>query len=403
MGKNQPMAFEQSWRWFGPNDPISLGEIRQTGATSIVTALHQIPIGESWNTAKIIEHKQLIEKAGLRWSVTESIPVHEDIKKRNGNYRKYIENYKETIANLGKCGIGIVCYNFMPVLDWLRTDLRAVFKDGSITTKFEKKVLAAFDIFILKRKNAEKNYSGEEIKEAEEYHRTMTAGQQEELLQTILLGFPGSLEAYTLDGFKSELEKYDNIDVNGLRQNLLSFIREITLIAEESGVLLGIHPDDPPFPLFGLPRVVSTKKDFEEIMSAVDSQSNGITFCPGSLAVSPDNDVVNMAETFATRINFIHLRNVKKDRKGGFIEDNHLDGDVDMYGVMKPLVLEQERRIKNGLEGSRTPMRSDHGHLMIPDMSRKGIYPGYSLFGRMRGLAELRGLELGIRRSLNLD
>ncbi len=396
------MPFEQAWRWFGPNDPISLEEVKQTGAAGIVTALHQISIGEAWTIDKIIERKRIIEKTGLTWSVTESIPVHEDIKKRNGNYRRRIDNYKETIRNLGKWGIDVVCYNFMPVLDWLRTDLRVVFKDGSITTKFEKKVLAAFDIFILKRNDAEKDYSDAEIKEAELYYRAMTSDQQDKLLQTILLGFPGSLEAYTLDGFKAELTKYDGVGPETIRQNLQSFIQEIIPVAEESGVLLGIHPDDPPFPLFGLPRVVSTKKDFERILAVTDSQANGITYCPGSLAAFPQNDVVNMAETFASRINFIHLRNVKRDGKGGFIEDNHLDGDVDMYGVMKPLVLEQERRIKKGLKGSRLPLRPDHGHLMIPDMNRKGIYPGYSLFGRMRGLAELRGLELGIRRSLGL-
>lgn len=396
------MPFEQALRWFGPNDPVSLEEIRQTGATGIVTALHQIPIGESWAVEKIIERKQIIEKTGLTWSVIESIPVHEDIKKRNGNYRNRIDNYKETIRNVGKCGIDTVCYNFMPVLDWLRTDLRVVFKDGSITTKFERKVLAAFDNFMLKRKGAEKDYSDVEINEAEQYYRTMTIDQQDKLLQTILLGFPGSLEAYTPDGFRSELAKYDNIDASELRQNLRSFIKEIIPVAEESGVLLGIHPDDPPFPLFGLPRVVSNEKDFEQILSVTDSQSNGITYCPGSLAASAENDVVGMAEKFASRINFIHLRNVKRDGKGGFVEDNHLDGDVDMYGVMKPLIVEQQRRVEKGATCSRLPLRPDHGHLMIPDMNRKGIYPGYSLFGRMRGLAELRGLELGIRRSLGL-
>jgi mannonate dehydratase len=396
------MPFEQAWRWFGPNDPISLGEIKQTGATGIVTALHQIPIGETWTTEKITERKQIIEKAGLSWSVTESIPVHEDIKKRNGNYQERVENYKETIRNLGKSGIDTVCYNFMPVLDWLRTDLRVVFKDGSITTKFERRVLVAFDMFMLKRKGAEKDYTDSEINEAERYYRTMTNDDREKLLQTILLGFPGSLEAYTLDGFKAELAKYDNIGAEEIRQNLRMFIKEIIPVAEESGVLLGIHPDDPPFPLFGLPRVVSTKKDFEQILAVADSQANGITYCPGSLAASSENDVVGMAEKFASRINFIHLRNVKRDGKGGFVEDNHLDGDVDMYGVMKPLILEQQRRVENGLKGSRMPLRPDHGHLMIPDMNRKGIYPGYSLFGRMRGLAELRGLEFGIRRSLGL-
>jgi mannonate dehydratase len=255
----------------------------------------------------------------------------------------------------------------------------------------------------LKRKDAEKDYSDDEIKEANKYHSMMTSDQRENLLQTILLGFPGSLETYSLERFKSELAKYNSVGADELRQNLHSFIKEIMPVAEESGVLMGIHPDDPPFPLFGLPRVVSKKNDFEQILNVNDSPSNGITYCPGSLAALPENDVVDLAETFARRVNFIHLRNVKKDGHGGFVEDNHLDGDVDMYGVMRPLVIEQNRRIEKGLKGSRLPLRPDHGHLMLPDMGRKGIYPGYSLFGRMRGLAELRGLELGIRRSLGLQ
>ncbi len=396
------MSFEQTWRWFGPNDPCSLKEIKQTGATGIVTALHQVPVGEVWPVDEIMKRKRLIESEGFSWSVTESVPVHEDIKKRNGNYRRYIENYTGTLINLARCGVDIVCYNFMPVFDWLRTDLRVVFGDGSITTKFERKVLAAFDIHMLKRKGAENDYTEEQLREGKAYFGQMSAEEKEKLLRTILLGLPGSLEAYTLDAFREALGKYDTIGDAELRGNLCEFIREITPAAEEAGVLLGIHPDDPPFPLFGLPRVVSNKKDFEQILAASDSPSNGLTFCPGSLVASPDNDVVDMAESFAKRINFIHLRNVRRDGKGGFIEDNHLDGDVDMYGVMKTLVIEQSRRASLGLKSARMPMRPDHGHLMIPDMNRQGIYPGYSLFGRMRGLAELRGLELGIRRSIGL-
>ena len=397
------MSFEQTWRWFGPNDPCSLKEIKQTGATGIVTALHQVPVGEVWPVDEIMKRKRLIESEGFSWSVTESVPVHEDIKKRNGNYRRYIENYTGTLRNLARCGVDIVCYNFMPVFDWLRTDLRVVFGDGSITTKFERKVLAAFDIHMLKREGAEKDYTEEQLREGKAHYERMGSEEKEKLLQTILLGLPGSLEAYTLDAFREALGKYDTIGDAELRGNLCEFIREITPAAEEDGVLLGIHPDDPPFPLFGLPRVVSNKKDFEQILAASDSPSNGLTFCPGSLVASPDNDIVDMAESFAKRINFIHLRNVKRDGKGGFIEDNHLDGDVDMYGVMKPLVIEQSRRASLGLKSARMPMRPDHGHLMIPDMNRQGIYPGYSLFGRMRGLAELRGLELGIRRSIGLQ
>lgn len=394
------MPFEQTWRWFGPNDPFSLKEIKQTGATGIVTALHQIPIGEVWSVDEIMKRKNIIEADGLTWSVTESVPVHEDIKKRSGDYRKYIESYKQTLRNLASCRIDIVCYNFMPVFDWLRTDLEVVFGDGSITTKFERKVVIAFDMFMLKRPGAANDYTNEELAEAETYYKGMSDKEKDRLLRTILLGLPGSLEAYTLDAFRNALAKYNGIGDKEIREHLYAFIQDITPAAEEAGVLLGIHPDDPPFPLFGLPRVVGTKKDFEQILAAADSQSNGLTFCPGSLAASPRNDVVDMSEAFAKRINFIHLRNVTKDGKGGFVEDYQLGGDIDMYAVMKPLVIEQNRRASLGLKSARMPLRPDHGHLMIPDMDRKGIYPGYSLFGRMRGLAELRGLELGIRRSI---
>ena len=394
------MSFEQTWRWFGPRDPFSLKEIKQTGATGIVTALHQIPIGEVWPVDEIMRRKTLIEADGLTWSVTESVPVHEDIKKRSGNYRKYVDNYIATLRNLAKCGVDIVCYNFMPVFDWLRTDLEVIFSDGSITTKFERKVVVAFDMFMLKRSGAASDYTDSELAEAEAYYRGMSDKEKDKLLKTILLGLPGSLEAYTLDAFSDALGKYNGIVDKELREHLHEFIRDITPAAEEAGVLLGIHPDDPPFPLFGLPRVVSKKKDFEEILGAAESQSNGLTFCPGSLAADPNNDVVDMSESFAKRVNFIHLRNVTKDGKGGFVEDYQLGGDIDMYGVMKPLVIEQNRRTSLGLKSARMPLRPDHGHLMIPDMHRKGIYPGYSLFGRMRGLAELRGLELGIRASL---
>jgi mannonate dehydratase len=396
------MALEQTWRWFGPKDPISLEEIKQTGATGIVTALHQIPTGEVWLVDEIIKRKQLIEAEGLNWPVAESIPVHEDIKKRKGNYKFYIENYKESIRNLGKCDIDIVCYNFMPVLDWSRTDLQVVFKDGSITTKFEVKVMTAFDIFILKRPQAERNYSEDQISLAKQYFENLNETQKEKLIETVLLGFPGSGEAYTLEGLKVAINKYDEIGDSELRENLYDFIKEIIPAAEESEVLMAIHPDDPPWPLLGLPRVVSNKEDIKQILNVSDSPFNGITLCTGSLGACAQNDLVDMAKSFANRINFIHLRNVTRDKDNNFTEDNHLDGDVDMFGVMKALVIEQKQRVDEGRKDFRMPFRPDHGHLMIPDMNRKNIYPGYSLFGRMRGLAELRGLELGIRQSLKL-
>lgn len=396
------MGFEHTWRWFGPKDPISLKEIKQTGATGIVTALHHIPTGEVWTIDEILKRKKTIENEGLTWSVVESVPVHENIKKRKDNYKVLIENYKETIRNIGKCGIDTICYNFMPVLDWSRTDLNVTFRDGSITTKFDAKVFAAFDLFILKRKNAEKDYSQEKIDEAKKYFETLNESEIKKLTDTVLLGLPGSLEAYTLEQFRDALNDYNNIGDKELRSNLYEFIREIIPVAEESNVRMAIHPDDPPFPLLGLPRVVSSSEDIEKILNTVNSNANGITLCTGSLGAGYFNNCVDIAERFADKVNFIHLRNVWRNEEGDFLEENHLEGDVDMYGVIKALLLEQKKRKESGRSDYRMPMRPDHGHLMIPDMNREGIYPGYSLFGRMRGLAELRGLELGISRSLDL-
>ncbi len=397
------MALEQTWRWFGPADPISLKEIKQTGATGIVTALHQIPAGEIWPVEEILKRKAIIASEGLTWSVAESVPVHEDIKKRTGNYRRCLENYAASIRNLGYCGIDIVCYNFMPILDWSRTDLEVEFKDGSITTKFETKAFAAFDLFILQRPQAEANYSADQIQQARQYFAGLSESRKEKLKQTVLLGLPGSLQAYSLEELRTALREYTEIGETELRENLIAFIKEMAPVAEEAGVLLAIHPDDPPWPLLGLPRVVRNKPDLEQILKASDSYANGITFCTGSLGAGFENDLVDMAGTFAERIHFIHLRNVTRNREGDFIEDNHLDGNVDMFSVMKTILLEQKRRIESARQDHRMPMRPDHGHLMLPDQRRKNIYPGYSLFGRMRGLAELRGLELGIQRSLQLQ
>ena len=302
---------------------------------------------------------------------------------------------------MGRYGIDIVCYNFMPVLDWLRTDLNVVFRDGSITTKFESKALAAFDIFILKRDDAERDYSERQIALSEQYFESLNEYQRKNLIDTILFGLPGSLQAYTLDEFRSALSGYKEIGDKELRDNLNYFIKEIVPAAEEAGALLAIHPDDPPWPLLGLPRVVSDKEDIRQILGAVDSPSNGLTLCTGSFGAGMKNDLVDMAKSFARRISFIHLRNLKRNSDGDFLEENHLDGDIDLYGVMKALILEQNRRVGEGREDKRMPFRPDHGHLMLPDQEKKGIYPGYSLFGRMKGLAELRGLEMGIRRSLD--
>ena len=396
------MRFEQTWRWFGPNDPISLAEIIQTGATGIVTALHQIAPGEVWTVDEILKRKKTIEDAGLTWSVVESVPVHENIKKRKDNYVHLIENYKQTIINLGKCGIDTVCYNFMPILDWSRTDLNVTYKDGSITTKFEAKAFAAFDLFILKRESAEKDYSEEQINQAKEYFLNMSDEQKKNLQNTVLLGLPGSLQAYTLDEFRIALKEYDEISEDDLRNNLYEFIKEITPAAQQAGIYLVIHADDPPWKLLGLPRIVSSKKDVELIFDAYNSPHNGLTLCTGSFGADKSNDLVDMAKCFSDRINFIHLRNVWRNENKDFMEENHLEGDIDLYEVMKVLVIEQKKRVDSGRKDFRLPFRPDHGHLMIPDMSRKGIYPGYSLFGRMRGLAELRGMEIAIRRELKL-
>jgi len=393
---------EPTWRWFGPQDPIKLEEVRQTGATGIVTALHHVPSGEQWPAEQIMNRKREIESAGLHWSVAESLPVHEGIKTNSADRGRLIENYKVSLRNLGRCGVDTVCYNFMPVLDWSRTDLRVEFKDGSITSKFESSVFAAFDLCILKRERGETDYTADEVKKARKYFAGLTARQRDELVQTVLLGFPGSGESYTLDELQDALKTYNAIGEDELRHNLAHFLKEIVPVAEESGVRLAIHPDDPPRRILGLPRVVSNRSDVEQILAAYDSPSNGITLCTGSFGAGMNNNLQELAGVFAPRVNFIHLRNVTKTPQGDFVEDNHLEGDVDMYGVIKTLLLEQKRRIMEGRKDTRMPMRPDHGHLMLADRDRAKVYPGYSLFGRMRGLAELRGLELGIQRSLGL-
>lgn len=394
------MAFEQTWRWYGPNDPIALKEIKQTGATGIVNALHQIPVGDIWTVEEIMRRKTMIEADGLTWSVVESLPVSENIKKKKGNYKQHIENYKISLRNLGLCGIDIVCYNFMPVLDWSRTDLTVPFRDGSITTNFEMKALVAFDLFVMKRPNAENNYTEKEVLSAKKHFESLNESKKEKLSHVILLGLPGSGDKFTPSELQKALAEYNDIGDKELRDNLYSFLKEVIPTAEEAGVLMAIHPDDPPRPLLGLPRVVSNKQDLSLIVAAIDSVSNGITFCTGSLGAGYYNDCVELAKQFAYRTNFIHLRNVSRNTDGDFLEDNHLDGDVDMYGVMKALLIEQKKRFESGRKDYRMPFRPDHGHLMLDDRHTRKYYPGYSLYGRMRGLAELRGLELGILRSI---
>lgn len=389
---------KESFRWYGPKDPVPLSAIRQAGATTIVSALHDVPNGEVWSIDAIKSHQKLIANAGLKWGVVESVPIHEEIKQRTGNFEVYIENYKATLENLAHCEILTVCYNFMPVLDWTRTHLYKPLEDGSTALSYEIDALRAFDLFVVKRAKAAQDYTEQEIQDAKAYFEALTPLQIKSLTKSIIAGLPGAEEGYTMQQFNEQIEAYANLNEETLRSHLIQFLAALMPTAEAVGVNMCIHPDDPPHSLFGIPRVVSTASDIEALFSAVPSLNNGLTFCTGSFGVRPDNDLLEMFTQHAERIHFLHFRSTKRDDKGNFYEANHLEGDVDMFAMVKAALSEERRRKEAGRSDWEIPMRPDHGHQMLDDLE-KHTNPGYSAIGRLKGLAELRGLAMGIIRS----
>lgn len=387
------MLMHQTMRWYGPNDPVSLADIRQAGCAGVVTALHHVPVGDIWTTDEILLRKQMIEDAGMSWTVIESLPVSDDIKRQSGNYMYHIENYKVSLRNIAACGLKVVTYNFMPVLDWLRTDIAYPMVDGSTALYFNRLDYVIFDLFLLQRPDAIADYSKEEIANANERFGAMTKEQRTKLFSNMMLGLPGSDDAFTPEQVLTELKKYEGINVTKLKEHLFYFLEQVVPVAEEHGLKMAIHPDDPPYSVLGLPRIMSTEQDAADLLAAVPSPANGLCFCTGSFGARKDNNIPAMLKRFGDHIHFLHLRNTKRDAEGNFYEADHLDGDTEMYDVIKEIILLQRRR------NISLPMRPDHGHQMLDDLKKK-TYPGYSAIGRLKGLAELRGVEYALDKAL---